>query len=155
MSSGPSVHALPFTASRAPVASAATRKTALASAAAATVPVVTRRTRCQARSRRVITFRSVTGPPHSVASTATSPANEKGADATVSATAGEPRGDRRRPAPATTVSVRSMPAKAENGPSASTLAMLMRQSKSASVAPSGPMATSAVSPWPFFQRMRR
>ena len=54
---------------------------------------------------------------------------------------------------ATLESVRSMPAKLEKGPPASTRAMETRQSKSSSPALSGEIAISVVAPPPFFHGM--
>lgn len=48
-----------------------------------------------------------------------------------------------------------MPAKRENGPAASTRAVLIRQSNASSVAPGGAMAISVVMPPPFFHGIRR
>lgn len=59
------------------------------------------------------------------------------------------------PDPESTASVRSTPGKRENGPLEATCAMLTRQSKPSSEAPSGETAISTVSPPPFFQGIRR
>lgn len=54
------------------------------------------------------------------------------------------------PPPSSTVSTRSTPGKHENGPDASTRAVLIRQSKASNPAPSGEATISAVVPPPFF-----
>ncbi|GGQ22779.1 hypothetical protein GCM10010215_54180 [Streptomyces virginiae] len=55
------------------------------------------------------------------------------------------------PAPSASVRVRSIPGKAEKGPSAATSARLARQRKESMPAPTGQAAISRVTPPPFFQ----
>src|SRR5260370_18095661 len=59
------------------------------------------------------------------------------------------------PFPLRTARVRSMPGNSENGPSAATLATLMRQANVSSEAPDGSIAISVVEPPPFFQGVVR
>ena len=72
--------------------------------------------------------------------------------APVTATSAPPK-DRRIGPPSSTASVRSMPGKAEKGPSAATSAIDSRASKPDRSAPSGQTASSCVTPPPFFQRL--
>ena len=121
-----------------------------------TVPaMVIRSTECTMRARRDITLRSTIGPAIRFARVGTSAGNGKGSEAVVS-----PKGMRSEtfriiPSPSRIDNVRSMPGKAENGPSCSTRAIETRQSKSSSAAPSGETAISVVVPPPFFHGITR
>lgn len=100
--------------------------------------------------RRVITFRSVTGASPGSPAQGTSPGKWTEGELGRTVTSSRLSIDNRS-SPASTASSRSTPGNTENGPPRVTLAMLMRQSKSAKPPPDGDATTSRVTPPPFLQ----